>query len=170
MGHSGRRKSTGQAQHASEWQHMRHRGRSCFQQTITPSLPLQSSLVWAMMSNVSLEVSPSHTDPYINTRERGKKKKKKQEAAHESCGWAQPVSQQALVTFVWQEVGGKWCITVCAHRNATSSDTHYLDPFLHDHDTLNQSKCWLIKVQTDTFGSIRPSIKHVSSWPLNVHW
>lgn len=83
---------------------MRHRGRSCFQQTITPSLPLQSSFVWARMLNVSVEVSPSHTDPYINTR----KKKNNQEAAHDSCGWAQPVSQWEHVTFVWQEVGGKW--------------------------------------------------------------
>jgi len=128
-----------------------------------PSLlpfPLQSSLVWARMSNVSVEVSPSHTDPYINTRGR----KKKQEAAHDSCGWAQPVSQWEHVTFVWQEVGGKW---ECAHRNATLNGARYLDAFLRDHETFNQSKCWLIEVQTHTSGSIRPSIKHVSSWPLN---
>lgn len=148
---------------------MRHRGRSLFQQTITPSLPLQSSFVWARMLNVSVEVSPSHTDPYINTRERKKKNRKQPTTAVAEP--SQFRKENMLHLSDRKLVVVPWCITEYADRNATSNGARYLDPFLHDHDTFNQSKCWLVEVQTDTSGSIRPSIKHVSSWPLNrVHW
>ncbi len=78
-----------------------------------------------------------------------KHNKKSQEAAHGSCGWAQPVSQQPLLTCVWQEVSAKWLCNICPQ------DCHLLWAWLPGSLSalswyFNQSKCWLIEVQTET--------------------
>ncbi len=87
-----------------------------------------------------------------------KHNKKSQEAAHGSCGWAQPVSQQPLLTCVWQEVSAKWLCNI-SHRIATSYGPDCLDPFLHYHDTLIRANVDWLKFKLRQFGSICPSIK-----------
>ncbi len=124
---------------------MRHIVR-CFQQTVVPSLLLQSCSVWAMMSNVSLEVRTSHTNPYINTS-------RKKSGSSPRQLWLSPASFTTATSYVslyvWQEVSAKWLCNICPQ------DCHLLWAWLPGSLSalswyFNQSKCWLIEVQTET--------------------
>ncbi len=81
------------------------------------------------MSNVSLEVRPSHTNPYINTI----KKVRKQPTAAVAEPSQFHNSHFLHVSDRKSVLNG--CV-ISAHRIATSYGPDCLDPFLHYHDTL----------------------------------